>query len=120
MTRLVMEEPGLRQLNPDTVVVYADPEELIKQAAREVKADLIVVGSHGPGGVERLALGSVAEAVLHQATCPVLIVVPKCNVQQNPFRSILFATDLRTTDCGVHNMRLGWRNVSMQNSLFFT
>jgi nucleotide-binding universal stress UspA family protein len=97
MTRLVMEEPGLRQLNPDTLVAYADPVELIKQVAHEVKADLIVVGSHGPGGLERLALGSVAEAVLHQATCPVLIVGPKCNVQQNPFRTILFATDLRTT-----------------------
>jgi nucleotide-binding universal stress UspA family protein len=97
MNQLVLGEAGLGELNPHTLVTYADPVGLIKQTAREVKADLIVVGSHGPRGLERLALGSVAEAVLHQATCPVLIVGPKCKVQQYPFRSILFATDLRTT-----------------------
>jgi nucleotide-binding universal stress UspA family protein len=40
--------------------------------AREVRADLIVMGTHGRGGVGRLLLGSVAEAVLRRAPCPVL------------------------------------------------
>jgi nucleotide-binding universal stress UspA family protein len=40
--------------------------------AREVKADLIVMGTHGRSGVGRLLLGSVAEAVLRRAPCPVL------------------------------------------------
>jgi universal stress protein A len=47
--------------------------EIVK-AASEWPADLIVVGSHGRGGVERLLLGSVAESVTRHATCPVLVV----------------------------------------------
>jgi nucleotide-binding universal stress UspA family protein len=42
--------------------------------ARELKADLIVMGTHGRSGLGRLVLGSVAEAVLRRAPCPVLTV----------------------------------------------
>jgi nucleotide-binding universal stress UspA family protein len=45
----------------------------ILQVAGEVQADLLVVGTHGRGGVKRLLLGSVAEAVVRRACCPVLV-----------------------------------------------
>jgi nucleotide-binding universal stress UspA family protein len=45
--------------------------EIIALAA-DVKADVIVLGTHGRKGVGRLLLGSVAEAVLRRAPCPVL------------------------------------------------
>ncbi len=48
--------------------------ECIVQRAREWPADLIAMTTHGRGGRERLVLGSVAEAVLRQAPCPVLLV----------------------------------------------
>jgi nucleotide-binding universal stress UspA family protein len=47
--------------------------EIVK-AAKDWPADLIVIGSHGRGGVDRLLLGSVAEAVMRHAGCPVLVV----------------------------------------------
>jgi len=47
--------------------------EIVK-AAKDWPADLIVIGSHGRGGINRLLLGSVAEAVMRQAECPVLVV----------------------------------------------
>lgn len=97
INQLVLSEPGLSQLRPSITVAYAEAKNLINQVSREEKIDLIVVGSHGASGLERLALGSVAEAVLHQARCPVLIVGPQCKPEQYPFRSILFATDLKTT-----------------------
>lgn len=97
INQLVLSEPGLSQLKPSITVAYAEAKDLIHQVSREEKIDLIVVGSHGASGLERLALGSVAEAVLHQARCPVLIVGPQCKPEQYPFRSILFATDLKTT-----------------------
>ncbi len=47
--------------------------EIVK-AAGEWPSDLIIVGSHGRSGVERLLLGSVAESVTRHASCPVLVV----------------------------------------------
>jgi len=50
------------------------PHAEIVAAAREMRADLIVVGTHGRGGLDRVLLGSVAERVLRLAPCPVLAV----------------------------------------------
>lgn len=50
--------------------------ELIAEAAAEVEADLIVVGSHGRGAAASALLGSVAKGLLHVAPCPVLAVTP--------------------------------------------
>jgi nucleotide-binding universal stress UspA family protein len=46
----------------------------ILTAAKEWPADLIVMGSHGRHGIPRVLLGSVAEAVMRHAPCPVLVV----------------------------------------------
>ena len=42
--------------------------------AEKVKCDLIVLGSHGKTGLRRFLAGSVAEAVMRDASCPVLVV----------------------------------------------
>ena len=59
---------------PLEMIVEGRPAEMILQAAIGWKADLIVVGSHGRGGLKRLALGSIAELVMRHAPCPVLVV----------------------------------------------
>lgn len=46
----------------------------IAEAAQELKADLIVMGTHGRTGVSHLLMGSVAERVVRSAPCPVLTV----------------------------------------------
>lgn len=51
-----------------------DARDVIHQTAREVGADLIVMGTHGRRGVTRALLGSVAESVVRTAGCPVLTV----------------------------------------------
>lgn len=45
--------------------------------AKDVAAELIIIGSHGFRGVDRLLFGSVSEAVVRGAQCPVLVVRPK-------------------------------------------
>jgi nucleotide-binding universal stress UspA family protein len=50
--------------------------EQIVAHARAVGADLIVMGTHGRRGVNRLFMGSVAERVVRTASCPVLTVRP--------------------------------------------
>jgi nucleotide-binding universal stress UspA family protein len=49
-------------------------DEAILEAATSLGVDLIAMTTHGRGGLERLVLGSVAEAVLHRAPCPLLLV----------------------------------------------
>jgi nucleotide-binding universal stress UspA family protein len=53
------------------------PGSEIVKAAREWEADLIVIGSHGRHGITRALVGSVAEAVMREASCPVLVVRAK-------------------------------------------
>jgi nucleotide-binding universal stress UspA family protein len=56
------------------------PAHQIAQLAADFDADLVVVGSHGRHGMERLVLGSVADRVSRLARCPVWIVRPKNHV----------------------------------------
>ncbi len=55
-------------------VEAGEPSDAILLAAKEGGADLIVMGTHGRTGLSRLLIGSVAEAVLRRATCPVLTI----------------------------------------------
>jgi nucleotide-binding universal stress UspA family protein len=48
----------------------------IIQLASDLGADLIVIGTHNPKGIERLLLGSVAESTVRNARCPVLVIPP--------------------------------------------
>jgi nucleotide-binding universal stress UspA family protein len=49
-----------------------NPIEVILHVARDLHADLIVMGTHGRTGLRRLLMGSVAEQIVRRATCPVL------------------------------------------------
>lgn len=55
-------------------VTMGSPNRIIVDAATEWGADLIVVGSHGRGFWGRVMLGSVSDAVLHNAPCSVMVV----------------------------------------------
>lgn len=57
-------------------VLLDAPMFALTRLAGELDADVIVVGSHGRHGIARWLLGSVAEAVVRQATCPVLVIPP--------------------------------------------
>ena len=72
---------SLFQVQPDDPTVLCvhklligDPASAIVQAAEEDHADLIVMGTHGRTGLTRLLMGSVAEAVVRRAKCPVLTI----------------------------------------------
>jgi nucleotide-binding universal stress UspA family protein len=58
-------------------VRFGKPADEILQLAAEIGADLIMLGSHGFTGLERLLLGSTAERVVREAKCPVIVVRQK-------------------------------------------
>ncbi len=55
-------------------LLKGDPADEILRLARLSQCDLIVMGTHGLTGLDRLLMGSVAERVLRKAPCPVLTV----------------------------------------------
>ena len=67
--RLLFGEPG----SVNTV----KPADAILKLAREENVDMIVIGTHGRSGLRRIVMGSVAQQVLNDATCPVVTVKHK-------------------------------------------
>jgi universal stress protein A len=65
---------NLGRLNPVIDVRLGSAAQEIVAAAKELPADLLVVGTHGRTGLTHLLLGSVAEHVVRHAPCPVMTV----------------------------------------------
>lgn len=66
-------------------LVEGNPAIEILRVADMIDADLIVMGTHGRRGIQRLLLGSVAEYVIERAKCPVLTVkTPFCESLPDP------------------------------------
>lgn len=59
-----------------TMTRKGSAEHEIIDAAKELSSDLIILGTHGRTGVERLLMGSTVEKVVRRAGCPILIVRP--------------------------------------------
>lgn len=64
----------LRGLNTERKVLTGVPYEVIVKFASDNKIDLIVIGSHGRKGIDRILFGSTAAQVVRYAPCPVLTV----------------------------------------------
>jgi nucleotide-binding universal stress UspA family protein len=63
---------------PFTITVReGHPVEVIRTLAREMRPDLLVIGSHRHSRLERMVLGSVAENLFREAPCPTLVVKAK-------------------------------------------
>jgi len=72
----------------ESTVVDDAPVRAIVKTAKQMRADLIVMGTHGRRGWRRALLGSVTEAVLHETDVPVLTVTPGA-VTRNTIRTIV-------------------------------
>ncbi len=70
----IMQQLTGRNLTVEYEVVQGDAAGAIVEAAGRLRADLIAMTTHGEGGLRRLVFGSVADAVLHRASCPILLV----------------------------------------------
>ena len=65
--------------------------EAILQTAADVRADLIVMGTHGRTGLERFLMGSVAEQVVRRAPCPVLTMTAPHAAAEEPVAALAAA-----------------------------
>jgi nucleotide-binding universal stress UspA family protein len=65
---------ALGSINLETSVETGEPGFVLCERAEALGADVVVVGSRGRGAIKRVLLGSVSTYVVHNATCPVLVV----------------------------------------------
>jgi universal stress protein A len=72
-----LEELGVSAIGSERLtaaVTFGRPADGILEVAAHAQSDLIILGRTGAGAVRATVLGSTANAVLHGATCPVLVV----------------------------------------------
>jgi nucleotide-binding universal stress UspA family protein len=92
--KLLAESVHIKDFAPHMLLEQGLVWEVLSSLIQRENSDLLVLGTHGRGGLKKLALGSVAEEVLRQATCPVLTIGPNAPpAGASPFQRILFATD---------------------------
>jgi nucleotide-binding universal stress UspA family protein len=88
----------------ETELTEGNPVTEILDKAAALHADLLVLGTHGLSGFDRLVLGSVTEKVLRKAACPVMTVPPHqpdvVPVSTALFRRILCGVDF--SECSLH------------------
>ena len=75
-----------RRLPIRTVLSLGTAHQVIVDCAKKMKADLIVMSTHGRAGLSHLLLGSVAERVVRTSTCPVLTVPGRASTAQRRVR----------------------------------
>jgi len=61
-------------IETEALLVEGPTIETILEKARDLPADLIVLGSHGKGALKSALLGSVSQGVLRKAPCPLLVI----------------------------------------------
>ena len=66
-----------------SAIGFGTPATAIVEFADENDIDLIVIGTHGRTGLRRVVMGSVAEAVVRKAQCPVLAIKPDSSVAES-------------------------------------
>jgi nucleotide-binding universal stress UspA family protein len=76
-----------------SVIVQGEPPETLVETARAKEGDLIVIGTHGRRGLNRLFMGSVAARVIAAAPMPVLVVRRACDACRGEYRRILVPFD---------------------------
>lgn len=72
--RREVREWNKRQISVVPHVAAGPPADVIVETAKEIGADMIVVGTHGRTGLAHLLIGSVAERVIRTATVPVVTI----------------------------------------------
>jgi nucleotide-binding universal stress UspA family protein len=95
----LIKSGALKDVDHEIVVAIGDFWEELRRIATSYEIDLIVIGTHGHVGMEKMVMGSVAESVFRYAKRPVLTVGP-CVPDTESFtsvrRTILFPTDFST------------------------
>jgi nucleotide-binding universal stress UspA family protein len=108
----------LHHVAHEAILEHGNPWPVVSRVSRQHKIDLIVAGTHGRTGLKKLVLGSQAETIFRQASCPVLTVGPHVPVSDakrwNP-KTVLFTTDFSDTSVSALPLALSIAEESESN-----
>jgi nucleotide-binding universal stress UspA family protein len=98
----------MRAVPHQVYVPHGEIPSVVSAMVQDLEIDLVIAGTHGRTGLGRLIMGSVAEEILRQASCPVLTVGPNVvgasvrnlgrferDAKRDEIRDVLYATDFR-------------------------
>lgn len=94
LRRFILENRPEAPLRVETTILPGEARFEILHALEERPADLLILGTHGHGGLDRLVLGGVASAVARKAPCSVLVISPDAALAE----SIAEAVDTQTSN----------------------
>lgn len=87
--QLEQVRPANPKIPVSHVLLEGDPASEIARYAADAGIDVIVIGTHGRTGVDRLVMGSVAEKVMREAPCSVLVVkLPRGTIGADPHHTL--------------------------------
>lgn len=80
----------MNKIKVNTIILNGKPHHRIVEYVKENKVDLLLMATHGADGLKEVFIGSNAQRIIRNSTCPVLTVKEEDNVD---FSSIVFASD---------------------------
>jgi universal stress protein E len=92
LRRFVLENLVGSPFPVDTAVLSGEPRFEILRELSEHPVDLVMLGTHGRGGLDRLMLGSVASVVARKAPCSVLLISPEAVLSEGIAEAIIDRT----------------------------
>jgi nucleotide-binding universal stress UspA family protein len=92
LRRFVLENRSEAPFHVNTAVVPGEARFEILNELAEHPADLVMLGTHGRGGLDRLVLGSVASTVARKAPCSVLLISPEAALAQGLAEAVAVQT----------------------------
>jgi nucleotide-binding universal stress UspA family protein len=103
--------PCAAKVHSEIIAIDGASADGILATARQMQADLIVMGTRAYRGVDKWLHGSVAETVLRSSPIPVIVVGPHARrtaASGRPIKSILYATSLKAKLTDAENIRLAF------------
>lgn len=94
-----------------------DVAAVVRDAIQKHEIELVVVGTHGHGGVFKMLMGSVAEEIFREVKCPVMTVGPQVpRAEQWGFRGSCWRRTTRKGRCARCRTRSRWRRPARKSS----
>ena len=100
--------PQLKDLKINSIIQSGDPSDEVQTLLGKRDYSLVIMGTQTRGNLEEFIFGSVAQKVIENANCPVMLVPPGATYQ--PLKDILFASGFVPKDLQIIDYLLDWTN----------